>query len=477
MTIKNLSTTTPGLGTVGTIWAAPLAPRGPVLAGTSGSSVTISLGPQTFVMNEFGLGFVPGVRVRAASSTNPDQWMEGIVSSYDGNGSQLVMTSDLIGGGGTLYNAWNINVAGQQGLQGPMGPTGPTGDPGGPPGPQGPQGPQGLDGTPGATGPQGLPGTPGAQGPQGTPGTPGGPAGPKGDPGPIGPAGAIGPDGPAGPPGPTGSAGPAGPQGPQGPSGYLGPPLRNYLSGFTMWPQSSTLLGILPGVCVANDGTTIIGITTNFTKGFLAFVPGSGNGGMGAGLTVTAATWYHVFAAMVNGTADFFFDTSVSAAHMPAGTTAWRRIGSVYILNTGAIASFYQFGDDFSWAGGIYMPNFASLIPGSGWAKVPLSNPNQAIPVGVITRAKLFALLAITSGGSYGDMAMTVFYDYTLQGNPAVGPTLISAVGDAGSTSMGWQVLADTSRNVGLWTNSPPGVVATLSLYVLGWNDNRGKDW
>jgi hypothetical protein len=113
-------------------------------------------------MNEFGLGFVAGVRVRAAVSTNPAQWMEGIVTSYDDVASVLVMNADLIGGGGgTLFNSWNINVAGQPGAQGTIGPSGPTGDPGGPPGPQGTQGPQGIAGT------NGLQGATGATGPQG----------------------------------------------------------------------------------------------------------------------------------------------------------------------------------------------------------------------------------------------------------------------------------------------------------------------
>jgi hypothetical protein len=142
-----------------------MAPRGPVIAGTSDSTVTTGLGAQIFTMNEFGLGFVAGLRVRAASSANPDQWMEGIVTSYDDVASVLVMNADLIGGGGgTLFNSWNINVAGQPGQIGPIGPSGPTGDPGGPPGPQGAQGPQGTAGTNGL---QGATGTTGPQGPVG----------------------------------------------------------------------------------------------------------------------------------------------------------------------------------------------------------------------------------------------------------------------------------------------------------------------
>lgn len=186
--------------------AAPYAPAGPIIAGTSLSNITISTGVHTFLMQEIRLGFTPGVRVRAASDGFPDQWMEGIVTAYDG--TNIVVDVDSMSGTGP-YDDWNINVAGERGLQGPQGPQGQQGAPGTAGGPAGPQGPAGAIGPPG---PQGIPGVKGDTGAQGVAGDPGGPIGPAG---PTGPQGVTGPQGIQGPPGPTG------PQGPQGASGIL----------------------------------------------------------------------------------------------------------------------------------------------------------------------------------------------------------------------------------------------------------------
>ena len=48
-----------------TVVVAPYGPRGPVVTGTSSSPVVIGLGEATFEMNEYGLGFAPGIRLRA----------------------------------------------------------------------------------------------------------------------------------------------------------------------------------------------------------------------------------------------------------------------------------------------------------------------------------------------------------------------------------------------------------------------------
>jgi hypothetical protein len=42
------------------VFAAPYAPHGPIIAGTSASEVEIALGEHTFVMEQCNLGFMPG---------------------------------------------------------------------------------------------------------------------------------------------------------------------------------------------------------------------------------------------------------------------------------------------------------------------------------------------------------------------------------------------------------------------------------
>jgi hypothetical protein len=110
--------------------AAPYAPAGPIIAGTSSSSVQIIEAPRQFTMNETGLGFAPGMRVRAAFVDDPiDQWMEGVVTLYNETARLLSVDVDLISGDGT-YSDWSINVTGepgQDGAQGEPGPIGPSG--------------------------------------------------------------------------------------------------------------------------------------------------------------------------------------------------------------------------------------------------------------------------------------------------------------------------------------------------------------
>jgi hypothetical protein len=208
------------------IAASPYAPRGPVIAGTSSTTVTIGLTSQTFVMNEFGLGFVTGVRARVAADADATQWMEGIVTSY--SNYTLVVAIDLLNGTGT-YNDWNINVAGEPGHPGAIGPQGVKGDagnPGGATGATGPTGNDGINGVNGAAGllgPQGPMGSTGATGPTGLQGATGPSTGATGVAGPPGPAGTQGATGPVGTAGVSGNPGPTGSTGATGISGNIGP--------------------------------------------------------------------------------------------------------------------------------------------------------------------------------------------------------------------------------------------------------------
>lgn len=205
---------------VAVVAAAPYAPVGPIIFGTSESTNYIGTGPIVF-LTQFGLGFSPGMRVRASVPASPEYWLEGIVTSYEGN--NLIINGTLTSTGIAQFNDWVINVAGepgQSGSAGPQGPQGPSGGPQGPAGPQGPQGPAGIAGPVGPIGPVGPTGATGGAGPTGPQGVIG-PIGPAGDPG--GPPGPAGPAGPQGLQGDVGPAGPAGPQGIQGVQGIPGP--------------------------------------------------------------------------------------------------------------------------------------------------------------------------------------------------------------------------------------------------------------
>lgn len=70
---------------------------------TSTTSITIGTGSQAFTVAASG-GWVAGTRVRAISTANRANWMEGAISY---SGTTLTMTVDTIGGSGTAAD-WTL---------------------------------------------------------------------------------------------------------------------------------------------------------------------------------------------------------------------------------------------------------------------------------------------------------------------------------------------------------------------------------
>jgi hypothetical protein len=230
MTIQTVTVINGSAGDIG-----PPGPPGPSYDGTSMSQNNISVGSHNFTTQN-NLAYLPGARVRIASSDNPDDnWMEAIVTSYlDGvlvvDGILLSPTRD-----GFAHSDWVFNIAGEPGQQGQDGLAGTSGTNGNliwhgttPPGGINPASPTDGDwymqsdpAAPGSTGylwgPYSHTGTP----PWGTAGLPmaQGPAGPTGATGAQGLQGVQGNTGPQGTPGAPGAQGVPGNQGPVGPAG------------------------------------------------------------------------------------------------------------------------------------------------------------------------------------------------------------------------------------------------------------------
>jgi hypothetical protein len=620
MTIRSI--TVVEAGSVGTIYSAPLAPRGPVLAATSESSLTIGTGTQTLVLDQFGLGFVSGVRVRISVAGSTTSWMEGVVQSYDSPSQTLVVLVDLVAGSG-LNNTWNVNVAGVPGVQGVQGPTGPQGPTGGAPGPAGPTGPAGINGAAGAPGPAGPTGAAGPQGPgyggtsttslavavsgvqtfttqaglayvagsrvraasqsaptnfmEGTvtsysgttlllsvdnsggtgthadwafsiagqvggapgPAGPAGPAGATGGAGPAGPQGVPGPQGTTGltgsqgPSGTTGPQGPVGPQGVAGPQGAVGPPnlvqsvqtplivdshgllqltggpyapiaspiltgnpmsvtppsgdnstsiattafikalfLDNYIAGLTLVMDATTpssVLDIAAGVAADSTNATFLRSAAVFKKTTTgSWAPGSGNGGMGIGLTVAAATWYHVFIILNAGAVDFYFDTSFTAANKPAGTTYFRYIGSFAADSSAHIQPFSQQGDLFLWQ----VP-FQSLSTGGGG----MVNVSLAVPPGR-NIIPIVNSVGFAQAGTSGSV-LTIYLRTTGSAFAQVVHQFQNIPNGAMSTATGaiYGPPTDTTGTIQYYTVAGSGslVAYTYNLYTMGYINMRGK--
>ena len=137
------------------------------------------------------------------------------------------------------------------------------------------------------------------------------------------------------------------------PSGGGSSEVNGYINGFTLsndGTSPNTVVDIAAGY--ASDSSNAVMITgTAFTKTTGgAWSSGSGNSGMGSGLTITANTWYHVFAIINAGSFDVYFDTSATAANAPASTTAHRYIGDIRTASgTTVIRTFSQNGNQIVW--------------------------------------------------------------------------------------------------------------------------------
>ncbi len=121
----------PSLTPNATVIAAPYAPAGQVISGTSTAALAIPLvspyPAYVWQIVETNIGFRLGMRVRAAavdSTAGITTWIEGVITAWDE--TNLTVQPDLVSGLG-LHTAWNINVTGQPGLTGPKGDPGATG--------------------------------------------------------------------------------------------------------------------------------------------------------------------------------------------------------------------------------------------------------------------------------------------------------------------------------------------------------------
>jgi hypothetical protein len=88
---------------------------------TSPTPLLLSIGEKLFAINEADRGWAVGARLRASSVESPaTHYMEGVVTVYDEEDSELTLLVDLVEGVGTP-SGWTINLAGETGSEGDPG--------------------------------------------------------------------------------------------------------------------------------------------------------------------------------------------------------------------------------------------------------------------------------------------------------------------------------------------------------------------
>lgn len=244
--------------------------------------------------------------------------------------------------------------------------------------------------------------------------------------------------------------------------------IQNYLSGLTLSNDATTpntILDISAGSCTDSTNTYLMKLSAITKSISSSWALGSGLGGMGVGLTVAASTWYHVFAIIVNERAtDVYFDTSVTAANKPLGTTAFRRIGSFKTTAGSIIPTFFQHGQEF-WLS-TPVADVATTCSTSNTSFTLASTPS-----GVTTQVIMDVTMFSSTQG-------TIFYvrESALSSvNPGFG-TGVTAVevttGSQGAAASAYRVWTNTTQNVtGLATNANTSV----RMIVRGWYDLLGR--
>jgi hypothetical protein len=241
----------------------------------------------------------------------------------------------------------------------------------------------------------------------------------------------------------------------------------SYLRGLTLSNDSGTpnsVLDIAAGSCAdSTNAVPIIG--TAFTKSTAgSWVAGTGNNGMGSGLTIANSTWYHVFPIINNGSYDVYFDTSITAANKPASTTAFRRAGSFLTDGSAHIIAFIQSGDLFLW-----MTPVNSLSGGS-FSSTP-TQITMAVPLGVSVIAQFAALGTVGSPGARNILFYSPLQNAQTANSPA-GNNMISWGAADQQSAAQLEILTDTAQHVQGVSDNP----TTMNVTTIGWIDRRGRD-
>ena len=178
------------------------------------------------------------------------------------------------------------------------------------------------------------------------------------------------------------------------------------------WLGELTGLGLSHGVDTDHDITIAVGaaasyhatitsrvllnLTTALTKQIdAAWAVGTNQGGLFSG-AVGNTTWYHVFLIRRSdtGVVDAGFDTSVTAANIPASYDQYRRIGSVLTDGAANILAFVQDGDWFAWAAPVL--DVDSDNPGTNAVTATLTVPPDVTVQAVLTVLRTGAVTAST---------------------------------------------------------------------------------
>lgn len=192
-----------------------------------------------------------------------------------------------------------------------------------------------------------------------------------------------------------------------------------------------------------------------------AWAVGTNQGGLFSG-TVANTTWYHFFLIRRSdtGVVDAGFDTSFTAANIPANYDAYRRLGSVLTNGSANILQFVQNRDEFQWNSATPPVDYNTTI-----STTPVTI-TLSTPPGIKTSAHLSVLIddaSTCSASIYSPSVPDPTLSLTVSplpniGNPGANPMALSMTVETGTSS--------NVRAVGRDVN-----INALRVMTTGWRD------
>jgi hypothetical protein len=246
---------------------------------------------------------------------------------------------------------------------------------------------------------------------------------------------------------------------------------RGYLDGFILGNNAVTPLTKLDfGTGQAADSTGVAILRgSGFTKDCNASWAAGTAGGNFLNTTLAASTWYHCFAIRKDSdlSVDFGIDTSLTAAHIPAGYTYYRRIGSIKTNASSQILAFHQYGDEFWWDTGVLD---ISVNPTSLSA---VTRTLASVPTGL-------KVCAVTASNVFGTSVPAYFLLSSLDAVD-VAPAYTGVISSAATSTAAIEAMhidrtwTNTSAQIRSRLNTA-SATPLLQIRTLGWVDPRGKN-
>lgn len=242
---------------------------------------------------------------------------------------------------------------------------------------------------------------------------------------------------------------------------------RGHIFGLTLSNNAANInhdIDIASGLATADDGSTIIKLTSSLTKRLgAAWAVGSENGGLDTG-AVTDGT-YHVWLIRRpdTGVVDALLSASATSPTMPANYSQKRRIGSI-VRASGMNHRFSQMGDQFLYT--YFAPqDVAAMNPGTSPVTRSLS-----VPKGI----KVTAILHVTvNGGPEGRTRILSPEQSDQAGLTNTGGTDTASNGTVSIASQ-FHVRTNTLGQVVSVHHSAQA--SHLAIWTAGWIDSRGRD-